>query len=95
MGEIGYDRDRFLYDLQLWEIRLIIKGYRNRAHTSWETMRWQTWAILCALGSKGINDPQTLLRFPWEEDSSDVPEDDEVERIRKELQRINAEGGIG
>lgn len=30
MGEIGYNRHEFLYDLRLWEIHLIIMGYRKR-----------------------------------------------------------------
>lgn len=94
MGEIGYDRHAFLYDLQLWEIRLIIKGYRNRAHTSWETMRWQTWAILSALGSKGLSEPASLLTFPWEADTSGDYTDEEINNIRRHLQELN-KNGIG
>ena len=30
MGEIGYNRHEFLYDLRLWEIHLIVMGYRKR-----------------------------------------------------------------
>lgn len=30
MGEIGYNRHEFLYDLRLWEIHLIVLGYRKR-----------------------------------------------------------------
>ena len=30
MGEIGIPRREFLYDLRFWEVRRIIRGYRNR-----------------------------------------------------------------
>lgn len=30
MGEIGIPRREFLYDIQFWEVRRIIKGYRKR-----------------------------------------------------------------
>lgn len=94
VGEIGFDRKAFLHDLKLWEINAIIKGYRKRAHTHWEVARWQTFCILCALGSKGMSTPEDLMRFPWEEerDTGELPSDEEVERIRKELQQLNAAG---
>ena len=30
MGEIGIPRREFLYDIQFWEVRRIIRGYRRR-----------------------------------------------------------------
>ena len=30
MGEIGIPRREFLYDLRFWEVRRIIRGYRQR-----------------------------------------------------------------
>ena len=30
MGEIGITRHDFLYDIQFWEVRRIIRGYRKR-----------------------------------------------------------------
>ena len=30
MGEIGIPRREFLYDLRFWEVRRIVRGYRNR-----------------------------------------------------------------
>ena len=30
MGEIGFPRREFLYEIQFWEVRRIIRGYRRR-----------------------------------------------------------------
>ena len=30
MGEIGIPRREFLYDIRIWEVRRIIRGYRRR-----------------------------------------------------------------
>ena len=39
MGEIGIDRHLFLYDLQFWEIRRIVKGYRRRDILKYQLLR--------------------------------------------------------
>ena len=39
VGEIGIDRHVFLYDLQFWEIRRIVKGYRRRDILKYQLLR--------------------------------------------------------
>lgn len=91
MGEVGIPRNEFLYDLKLWEINAIVEGYRNRAHTAWETARWQTFCIVCAMGAKNINTPQDIQKFPWEEDIQEYDEMTEEERneLLNEMNDIN------
>lgn len=91
VGEVGIPRNEFLYDLKLWEINAIVEGYRNRAHTAWETARWQTFCIVCAMGAKNINSPQDIQKFPWEDEEQPYEEITEEERdeILRDIENIN------
>lgn len=86
MGEIGVDRHTFLYELKHWEILSIIRGYRRRAHTAWETTRWQTFLIAKMLGAKDIgNSPAEWHPMPWEKEAhaANIPTDEEIEEMRR------------
>ena len=97
MGEIGYNRHEFLYDLKFWEIRCIIKGYRNRAHTQWESVRLGAFFIMSAmtdLRKAGIHRDTDLIKFPWERagiDLGDQPTIDQVNQLRELMRRENEE----
>lgn len=87
--------------MQLWEIRRVIRGYRSRFHTSWEQVRWQTFWLMhngmTDCRKAGINSPEDLIRFPWDDDGGrggeDTYTDEEIEAIRQNLQRMNREHG--
>ena len=49
MGEIGYNRHEFLYDLRLWEIHLIALGYRKRDRLKHQLMAECTYAAIYAM----------------------------------------------
>lgn len=72
MGEIGYDRKDFLYELRWWEILAIIKGYRKRERTYLLMTRWSTYMIMCTgmadLRKAGIISASDLMEFSWEAD---------------------------
>lgn len=94
MGEVGIERNLFLYDLQFWEIQAIIDGYRKREHTYLIMTRWATYMQMCAgmadLHKAGIENPEDLLRFPWEQEEQAPPiPAEEQQRIREELQELN------
>lgn len=95
VGEIGYNRNEFLYDLKLWEIRAIIKGYRNRAHDMWESARLNAYYIMSAtanLRKSGIYRDTDLIRFPWERITAgggDQPTKEEVEKMREMMRQEN------
>ena len=77
----------------------IIRGHNDKMmfghRTAWETARWQTCNILKVLGCKGIEKTSDLVEFPWEEEArrkemeANLPSDDEVERMRRELTEMN------
>jgi len=91
VGQIGIDRQEFLYGLALWEIRSIIRGYRKRERTAWETARWQTFLILTAMGSK-VSQPTDLAEFPWDaRHRRQQTEEDmrQAERLKAEIEEFN------
>ena len=49
MGEIGYNRHEFLYDLRLWEIHLIVIGYRKRDRLKHQLMAECAYAAIYAM----------------------------------------------
>lgn len=88
MGEVGIPRREFLFDLRRWEIDAIIRGYRKRARTSWDTARWQTFLILTGMGAK-ISNEKELRVFPWDHDE-DIPiTEDEAEDMMELMDSIN------
>lgn len=97
MGEIGIDRNLFLYDLQYWEIILITSGYYRRYHPAWEQARMIAHQVHYAMGCPKGQTPKTpeeWVPFPWDPKESaadDDYDDDEVKRQRELLQQYNAE----
>ena len=102
MGEIGYSRQEALYELKLWEIILIIRGYRRRQRIFCDMVRWQTYISLMPhadLAKNGINAATDLIRFPWdetedEEDGTNTTiSDEEVQRLRDLIRQENESAG--
>ena len=95
MGEIGIERDRFLYGLRHWEIQAIIRGYRRRQRPSWEQARLNAFYIMSAmadLSKAGIRSDRDLITFPWEKEETkrgSLPTDEEVEEMRQLMKELN------
>lgn len=49
MGEIGIPRREFLYDLRFWEVRRIVRGYRNRDRLKHQLMAECAYAAIYAM----------------------------------------------
>lgn len=91
VGEIGIPRQEFLYELTLAEIILITRGYFKRYHPGWEQARMVAYHAAHCMGSKTPPPPITQwVQFPWEKEKPDIPDEEEVAKIRKSLQRLNA-----
>lgn len=87
MGEIGFDRHEFLYDLKFWEIRSIIRGYNARHHAGWEQARLVAYNAHYCMGSKNpIPDIEQWITFPWEKPDP-IPQED-IDDIQDELNAI-------
>lgn len=98
MGEIGIPRCEYLYDLEYWEIVLIVRGYFRKSREMWSATRWQTYNLMCVsmadLKKVGIYRPTDLIRFPWEKDIPEAgaagPTKQEVEEMRRMMMEENA-----
>ncbi len=93
MGEIGYNRHEFLYDLRLWEIHLIVMGYRKR-----DRLKHQLIAECAYAATYTMRDPKgkTLSdMFPQifedddDEDSEPPITDDEAANLQALMASMN------
>lgn len=92
VGEIGISRKEFLYELRLWEIILITRGYFKRYHPGWEQARLVAYHAAHAMGGKQMPPPiHSWLSFPWEKAKAlaEQPTDDEINEIREMLRKQN------
>lgn len=96
MGEIGIPRREYLYELEYWEVVLIVRGYFRKSREMWSATRWQTYNLMAAqvggkqLSENGINSVHDLLPLPWDNDNhSDLPTPDEVAAAVAEMEAIN------
>lgn len=98
VGEIGFPRREYLYEISFWEARRIIRGYRRRYRDMWSAVRWHAYHIMGAvpytdLEKAGIRRPTDLIKFPWDNDTptkAEIPTDDEVEETVQLLREMNA-----
>ena len=89
VGEIGIDRREFLYELKLWEIIRITRGYFRRYHPGWEQARLIAYNAAHCMGAKNPPTITQWLKFPWERDHAEEISDDEVNEIRKQIEAEN------
>jgi hypothetical protein len=95
VGEIGFPRREFLFDIRWWEARRIIKGSEARTRQLWSATRWQTYFIMSAqIGSKGmresnINSPRDLIEFPWEKEPAPELTEEEAAELLEEMKAFN------
>ena len=73
MGEIGIPRREFLYDIRFWEVRRIIRGYRQRDLLKHQLMAECAYAAIYAMRDpkgKSVADVFPSI-FAEEEENSD------------------------
>ena len=90
MGEIGINRRDFLYNIKFWEVRRLIRGYRNR-----DRLKYQLMASCAYAATYAMRDPKGMTvqdMFPslFDTDAPDeeIP-DEEVERLRNLIRKAN------
>lgn len=87
---MGVPRREFLYALEWWEARRIMRGYGRRSREMWGAIRWHAFNVMAAmpytdLAKSGITSPSNLIEFPWEKavKAATLPSDKEVEEIEQ------------
>ena len=90
MGEIGIPRREFLYDIHFWEVRRIIRGYRQRDRLKHQLIAECAYAAMYAMRDpqgKGVEDIFPML-FDDDGDEPPITEED-VEQMQAEINAIN------
>ena len=79
MGEIGIPRREFLYDLCFWEVRRIIRGYRQRDRLKHQLIAECAYAAMYAMRDpkgKGVEDMFPMLFDDDDDDEPPISEED-------------------
>ena len=92
-----------MYDMRLWQLRMVVKGYFKRNREMWSAIRWQTYNLMSVsqadLKKAGIYKPTDLIKFPWENECTDDcgsgPTKEEVERLQQIMREENARAEAG
>lgn len=71
MGEIGIPRREFLYDLRFWEVRRIIRGYRQRDRLKHQLIAECTYAAMFAMRDPKGKTVADMFPMLFEEDDDD------------------------
>ena len=92
MGEIGIPRHEFLYDLRFWEVRRIIRGYRNRDHLKHQMMAECVYAAMFAMRDPKGKTVKDLFPMLFEEEDYELPgiSDEEVSDLQADIAAYNA-----
>jgi len=92
VGEIGIPRREFLYDLRFWEVRRIIRGYRQRDRLKHQLMAECVYAATYAMRDpkgKGVEDIFPML-FDDDDDEPPLTKED-VAELQAEMDAINSQ----
>lgn len=94
MGEIGIPRREFLYDLRFWEVRRIIRGYRQR-----DRLKHQLIAECVYAATYAMRDPQGKtvadmfpMLFEFDDDDDEPPlTKEDVAELQAEMDALNSQ----
>jgi hypothetical protein len=95
VGEIGIPRREFLYDIRFWEVRRIVRGYRNRDRLKHQLMAECAYAAMFAMRDPNGKTPRDIFPSLFQDDDPEVTDsvpidDKEVARLRAMMREENA-----
>jgi hypothetical protein len=92
VGEIGIPRREFLYDLRFWEVRRIIRGYRQRDRLKHQLIAECVYAATYAMRDpkgKTVSDMFPMF-FDYDDDDDEPPiSAEDVAELQAEMDAIN------
>lgn len=71
MGEIGIPRREFLYDLRFWEVRRIIRGYRQRDRLKHQLIAECAYAAMYAMRDSQGKTVADIFPMLFDDDNDD------------------------
>lgn len=92
MGEIGIPRREFLFDLRFWEVRRIIRGYRQRDRLKHQMMAECVYAATYAMRDPKGKTVVDMFPMLFEDDGDEEPpiSAEDVAELQAEMDAINA-----
>jgi len=95
VGEIGIPRREFLYDLRFWEVRRIIRGYRQRDRLTHqllaECVYAATYAMRSSEGKTVSNMFPMLFKDDDDDDGTEPPiSEEDASDLRQLINAVNA-----
>ena len=88
VGEIGIPRREFLYDLQFWEVRRIVRGYRRRDRLKHQLMAECAYAAIFAMRDPKGKTARDLFPAIFEDDDEKEPvmmSDDDIAELQADI----------
>lgn len=90
---MGFPRREFLYGIDFWEARRLLRGGERRRRDLWSAARWHAYQMMRAMpyfdmAKNGVYRPTDLIKFPWEQKrirQEDLPPDEEMMQLRREI----------
>lgn len=89
--DFGLDADYVLNKMDLWELELLFKGAEEQYHNAMEDKRlWAYLNMLPNVDKKHSHSftPQKMLEFPWEKKVNRAKAEKELQREKKNIDRI-------
>ena len=98
MGEIGRDRNEYLYDMSYCDILMIRRGYRRRNILQYQLQRLQAFgAFFCMSGTTKTPEdflPLYVDRYIDDDDDMLLPDKEQVARMVAEIEAVNAQRNV-
>jgi hypothetical protein len=94
VGEIGIPRREFLYDIRFWEVRRLIRGYRQRDLLKHQLMAECAYAATYAMRDsqgKTVADMFPML-FDNEEAEEQILSEKERDEMLSLIDEVNGQG---
>ena len=91
MGDIGYNRHEFLYDLRLWEIQLIVMGYRKRNLLTNQLLAESVYATIHVMRDPKGKTVSDLFPQIFEDEDDDEPpiSDEDAAKLQALMTHMN------
>jgi hypothetical protein len=92
VGEIGIDRNTFLYEVSFWEVRRIIRGYRRRNRTTHQLLAECVYATTFSNRSPEGRTVKDLFPSLFDDEEPVAPlSQAEREELLQDIRNFNAQ----
>jgi hypothetical protein len=94
VGEIGIPRREFLYELHFWEVRRIIRGYRQRDRLAHQLLAECVYAATFTMRDPKGKTVEDLFPMLFNDDDGDdgpAISQEDIDELQAEMDAINSQ----